>query len=65
IPLGKFNATISLLGASTQVAGDVSNVATVHGTVPLSYPILGIAGVATTVVVVAVLFLRRRGITKP
>ncbi|MBI3116096.1 MAG: hypothetical protein HYZ12_02030, partial [Thaumarchaeota archaeon] len=65
IPLGKFNATISLLGASTQVVGDVSNLATVQGTVPLSYPILGIAGVVAAVVVVAVLLLRRRGVAKP
>jgi hypothetical protein len=60
IPLGTFSASIKSLGVTTQVLGDAStqSVTIVH--LPISYPTLGVIGVALVVLVGLVVGLRSR-----
>lgn len=61
IPLGTFNAEISYLGTTTTVAGDASTQTVIAARVLASVPTFGlIAGVATAIVVAAILLVRKR-----
>lgn len=63
IPLGKFNATISYLGASVLIHGDASQQAVAHAQTALSYPDIVVPAVIALVAVAAFLLLRRRRIS--
>lgn len=60
VPLGKFNATISYLGASAVIQGDASQQAVAHAQTALSYPDIVVPVVIALVAVVAFLLLRGR-----
>ncbi len=63
VPLGKFNATISYLGASAVIHGDASQQAVARAQTALSYPDILVPAVIALVAVAAFLLLRRRRIS--
>lgn len=57
IPLGTYQATITNLGASTQLAADASVQREVTAQVPLSYPVISTFAAIIVVPIVAIAFL--------
>jgi hypothetical protein len=60
VPLGKFDATVSYLGASLEIHGDASRQAVAQAQTALSYPDVGVPIVIALISVIAFLVLRRR-----
>ncbi len=60
IPLGRFTATVSNLGISTQIAGDAASRADFRATVTLSYSVLGVSAAAISAAIVTAYALVRR-----
>jgi hypothetical protein len=61
VPLGRFDATISNLGASARISGDASAGSIAQARVPLSFDTIGlIIGVVAAIAGGSIFFLRRR-----